>query len=1174
MNRRQFIGSLAASGLAWSRHAAAAPFPVRWRKASPYQALAPYILPGNDEFAGEKAAMEIAAVLRQLPHTQALPLAPDFRGASPLPVRYRAAAADAFEAEFDRGELDATAGGFEAGLRKWLASLGTVRNARYFVLPGDTVRYEIASAQPAGLEYRVGFWKQKWTGGRLAEFQPLQETLVKAQRPFFSDVTAPLFGGDQGFREQLLRGIPYWRARLDSASGIDIYGSNGIAVGDMDGDGSDEIYVCQPGGLPNRLYQLRNGALRDITEHAGVGLLDDTSCALFLDLRNTGRQDLVVLRAAGPVLFLNQGDGTFAIKPDAFHFHNTPQGSFTGMSAADYDGDGRTDLYLCTYTYFQSEDQYRYPVPYHDAQNGPPNFLFRNAPMADGSVTFEDVTESTGIDENNNRFSFAPAWCDYDGDGWPDLYVANDFGRHNLYKNSGGRFQDVARQAGVEDLGPGMSAAWFDYDGDGRPDLYVSNMWSDAGQRVTGDAAFRPASGPELREAWRRHTKGNSLYRNRGDGTFAETGAGQGVEMGRWAWSADAHDFDNDGSPEIYIACGMLTGPDETDLMSFFWRQVVAKSPTVAERSDGYEDGWNGINQFIREDYSWSGREPNVFYARRNGRYFDFSGVSGLDCALDSRAFAVTDLDGDGNLDLVLKSRLAPQVKVFRNECGTGRKSMAIRLTGTKSNRDAIGARVEVDGVVKFLQAGSGYISQNTKVLHFGLGMAPEASHVRILWPSGARQEFHGLAAGFRYDVTEGSVEVRKQAFRARGPATSAMTAAELAADHQPDHQPDNQPDNQPRTHDTWLLEPVPLPFKRKGPGLLYIGDGGRPTLTADVDVVDLTHESADVAAGYALFRRYLLDWRTALELPLVLLIDEASRVHKLYAVAPDAATLAADLTRMREGNRQANRQALALPFAGDYLSLPRRNYFKLGAAFYWAGYPEQALPYLEEVVRQSPANDKALNAIGQIHLDAGHLPAARPYLERAVAANPRLGEAWNNLGGVESGAGNLQAALQHYRRAAELLPKSAYPLVNAGEVQAQLGDAAAAGKLFLRAMEVDPKDAEAPNQLGMLAAQGHHNSEAREWFQRAITVKRDHAGAINNLGVLYVQMGQVNDAIAAFEYGIGMAPRDELMYMNLGRIYVTQGDRAKAREVMLRLLKQQPDSAAAAKALHELEVR
>ncbi len=1094
--------------------------------------------------------MEIVAALRRFTETGALPLAAGFRGSSPMPARYRKVADDVFEAEFE-----AAGGSFEGGLRKWRESLGSIRAARYFALPDNIVRYEIESVKSEGLEYRVGHWRQIWKDGGLAEFRPVRETVAKAAKPLFRDVTAELFGAEKSYREQMMRGIPYWRARLDSASGIDIYGNNGIAVGDCDGDGRDEVYVCQPGGLPNRLYQFDGGRMVDITERAGVGLLDDTSCALFLDLRNIGRQDLVVLRAGGPLLFLNQGGGTFALRPDAFRFHQPPQGSFTGMSAADYDRDGRVDLYLCTYTYFQSEDQYRYPAPYYDARNGPPNFLFRNQLEADGSGIFEDVTEASGLNENNDRFSFAPAWCDYDGDGWLDLYVANDFGRHNLYRNNGGRFRDIARDAGVEDIGPGMSAAWFDYDGDGRPDLYVSNMWSDAGQRVTRHAAFRPARDANLREAYRRHTKGNSLYRNRGDGTFAETGAEQGVEMGRWAWCADAHDFDNDGSPEIYVTCGMLTGPTETDLMSFFWRQVVAKSPVIDERSEKYENGWNAINQFIREDHSWNGSEPNVFYVRRGGRYYDFSGVSGLGCALDSRAFAVTDLDGDGNLDVLLKSRLAPQLKAFRNESAAARKSIAICLTGTKSNRDAIGARVTVDGAVKFLQAGSGYISQHTKALHFGLGDAA-ASKVEILWPSGLRQEFYGLAAGFRYYITEGSAVVKKRPFaKATAPGAGALTVTA---------------DNRPRTHDTWLLDPVPLPDKRKGPGLLYVGEGERPQATDAVEVIDLRRESPDVAAGYALFRRYLLDWRTGLVLPLALLIDEVSRVHKLYAAAPDAATLAADLKLMKTGDRQR----LALPFAGDYFAKPRRNYFKLGAAFYWAGYPEQALAYLEEVVRQTPDNSKALNAMGQIHLDAGRLPQARSCLEKAVAANPRLGEAWNNLGGVESGVGNLQAALKNYERAIDLLPKAAYPLVNAGEIEAQLGDARAAEKRFLRAMEVDPKYAEAPNQLGLLAARERRYDEAKKWFQQAIVLKPDDAGAINNLGVLYMQLGQSNDAIAAFEYGIRMAPGDELLYMNLGRTYVTIGDRAKARDVMLRLLERDPKNATAAKALHELEVR
>jgi hypothetical protein len=955
MNRREFMGGIALSAVFRPGHCAAIPCPVQFRRASPYQALTQYIEPGNDSFPGEKEAMEIASALRHLTEKRSLPLNANFHGRSPLPVRYRSIAEGVFEAEFGIGSES-----FAEGLAKWLASLGRVREARYFVLTEDIVGYEIESSN----EYRVGYWKQKWKDKRLVAFEPVSETVTRSARPLFRDVTNDLFGSTSSFHEQMLRGIPYWRARLDSASGVDIYGNNGIAVGDIDNDGSDEVYVCQPGGLPNRLYKMRGGRMSDITEQAGVGLLDDTSCALFLDLRNIGHQDLVVLRAAGPLLFLNRGDGTFALKPDAFQFQNRAEGSFTGMSAADFDRDGRVDLYLCTYTYFQSEDQYRYPLPYHDAQNGPPNFLFRNQLNTDGSGIFTDVTMASGINQNNNRFSFAPAWCDYDDDGWPDLYVANDFCRHTLYKNSQDNLEDVSQKAGVEDIGPGMSAAWFDYDGDGRPDLYVSNMWSDAGQRVTRQRAFRPANNEGLREAYRRHTKGNSLYHNRGDGTFEETDNAQQVEMGRWAWGADAHDFDNDGSPEIFVTCGMLTGSQTPDLMSFFWRQVVAGSPSTFERSEAYENGWNAINQYIREGYSWNGGEPNVFYKRANGRYYDFSGVSGLNCALDSRAFAVTDFDGDGNLDVILKSRLGPQLKAFANDCAGERKAVAIRLIGVKSNRDAIGARVEVDGVVKFVQAGSGYVSQHTKLLHFGLREASEATRVEILWPSGERQQFRGLAASFLYEITEGSPELRKQPFAKRAPVAAA---ASFTAD------------NESRNHDTWLLEPVPLPDKRKGPGLLYVGEGEKPNLTANIEVVNLRTEPAGVAAGYAIFRRYLLDWRPSLTLPLLFLIDENSRAHKLYATMPRAAALSTDLKLMREDGRQT----LALPFAGDYYAPPRRNYFKLGAAFYWAGYPEQALGYLEEGVRRTPENDKALNAIGQIHLEAGRHQAARAHLER-----------------------------------------------------------------------------------------------------------------------------------------------------------------------------------------------
>ena len=155
---------------------------------------------------------------------------------------------------------------------------------------------------------------------------------------------------------------------------------------------------------------------------------------------------------------------------------------------ADYDRDGWLDIYFCLYLYYQGTDQYKYPSPYYDAENGPPNFMMRN--QRDG--TFRDVTAETGLDKNNTRYSFCCGWSDYNRDGWPDLYVVNDFGRKNLYRNNGdGTFTDVAPQAGVEDVGAGMGVCWLDYDNDGAEDLYVANMWTAAACASQPRKSFR-----------------------------------------------------------------------------------------------------------------------------------------------------------------------------------------------------------------------------------------------------------------------------------------------------------------------------------------------------------------------------------------------------------------------------------------------------------------------------------------------------------------------------------------------------------------------------------------------------------------------------------------------------------------------------------------------------------
>jgi tetratricopeptide (TPR) repeat protein len=301
-------------------------------------------------------------------------------------------------------------------------------------------------------------------------------------------------------------------------------------------------------------------------------------------------------------------------------------------------------------------------------------------------------------------------------------------------------------------------------------------------------------------------------------------------------------------------------------------------------------------------------------------------------------------------------------------------------------------------------------------------------------------------------------------------------------------------------------------------------------------EIVDLTRETPDVAAFYALFRRYLFDYRTALTLPLLFLIDGQGFVHKIYPDIPSAGVLRADFDRLNHPERLS----FALPFAGKYHALPRRNHFRMGAAFYWAGYPEQSLLYFEEALRNDPDNARTQLAIGHIHLEAGRHANARVHLERAVALNPESGDAWNDLGGLEMALQNYREAVRCFDKALAILPNSAYALVTAGRAYAKLGDPLTATKFLLR----------------------------------AIAVKRDDTATINDLGVLYMEMQKPDDAIAAFRYGIEIAPTEEVSYVNLARVYVHRGDYAKAREVLKLLLIQKPDSDVGRKALRELDTR
>ena len=386
--------------------------------------------------------------------------------------------------------------------------------------------------------------------------------LAKNKTSLLNDCTADLLGHNQAYREQLLRSTDHWRARIPVNLGLDGVANHGLALGDLNGDGLDDLYLCQQGGLPNRLFiQNPDGTLTDHTRQSGTGWLDYCASALIVDLDNDGDRDLAVSQDFKLLLMENDGSGRFNLS-----FGTSTHAQTFSISAADFDLDGDLDIYACGYN--PSADRVRSgalgePLPYHDAQNGGANMLLSN----DGSWEFNEVTENVGLNHNNNRFSFAATWEDYDDDGDPDLYVANDYGRNNLYENTSGRFVDVAAELGIEDMASGMSASWGDFNRDGRLDIYISNMFSAAGNRITFQRQFKPGAPQTMLAQYQRHARGNTLLQADKEGRgFSDISVEQAVTMGRWAWGSRFVDLNNDGWEDLVVANGFISTEDTGDL--------------------------------------------------------------------------------------------------------------------------------------------------------------------------------------------------------------------------------------------------------------------------------------------------------------------------------------------------------------------------------------------------------------------------------------------------------------------------------------------------------------------------------------------------------------------------------------------------------------------------------
>ena len=1077
----------------------------------------------------------------------------------------------------------------------------------------------VGIASNGGREERIATWNLRWTQDsigkwRIDEWIFVQERVNRTSDLLFRDVSATALGKIDSYSRQLRYGVDHWRTVLDGASGIDVYGNNGIAAGDFDNDGFDDLYICQPSGLPNRLYRnLGDGTFEDVTERSGLGVLDATACAIFADFENKGWQDLLVVCASGPLLFLNQGNGKFQLKRNAFAFTEPPQGTFTHAAVADYDHDGRLDVYFCLYSYYLGLDQYHYPSPYFDARNGPPNFLFHN----DGGGSFSDRTKASGLNAENDRFSFACAWGDINSNGGPDLYVANDFGRSNLYRNRGdGSFEAISDSAGVNDPGAGMSACWADFDNDGRQDIYVSNMWSAAGQRVSEQPIFHANDPAEIQSHYRRHARGNSLYRNLGDSRFKKVSEDAGVEMGRWAWSSDAWDFDHDGYSDLYVANGYISGPETRDLGSFFWRQVVGNSPSTSTPSLPYERGWNAINELIRSDSTWNGYERNTLYLNnRNGTFSEISGVSGLDFLDDSRSFALADLDHDGRLEVVLKNRNSPQLRVLQNVMREIGDAVSFRLRGVKSNRDAIGAAVTVErgGLrqTKYLQAGSGFLSQHSKELFFGLGKTDAPVSATVRWPSGLTQSFQNLPANHRIAIEEGRQDFRPTQF---GPPSSAYSTGSVQAASLLDD----------GSSETWLLDSLPAPdfslpdisgqlqslasFRGKPVLLAFwaqapesstkqllrfqkdsalFRSNNLQTLSINVDAPEnmaaardflgqqrisfpVLFATPDVIGIYSILFRYLFDRRRDLPIPISFLIDEAGAIVKIYQGAAEPGRIARDAASIPRNAEQ--RLAKALPFPGTlYNGAFKRNDFTYGVALFQRGYLDHAVASFKQVVAAKPNDPEAYYNLGTLYLRKNQLPDAQTYLEQTLRLRPDYPEAWNNLGMIAVQQNRAEAAIGNFKQSLKLRPDYTIALLNLGNLYRRQGNNSDAADLLSKALSLEPQNPEANYSLGMLYARQNDFARAIELFRNATRVRPDYSEAWNNLGVIFVRQGRNAEAELAFKQCIVVAPNFDQAYLNLGNLYMLSNDKEKARAVLQSLLRLQPYHKLAQQALEML---
>jgi hypothetical protein len=593
---------------------------------------------------------------------------------------------------------------------------------------------------------------------------------------------------------------------------ISVNQKEGIAIVDLDQDGYDDIYVTVRIGK-NMFF--RNRGDGTFTEEASLHNLDlpgHTTCAIFADFDNDGDIDVMLGRSLLKTTYLENRGGWFYQRP----IPSFMPMAVISMSAADYNGDGLLDIYLCTYRpaapsgaspaggVAQSKDgefdwpdeffskdmarEFRRRLVEHKQQHGitvldqigPPNVLLINR----GGGRFEIAPENKTVGVWRN--SLQATWCDYNEDGRPDLFIANDWGPDNLFRNDGTNgFMEVTKEAGITEYGFAMGASWGDYDNDGREDIYVSNMYSEPGRRITGRI-------PGLNPMFIQSATGNWLYHQEPDGKFKQVAGLKAPAMtvmnAGWSWGGCFADFDNDSFLDLYVLNGYFTAPKDfssgVDLESNLWRTMVRSDENLARASFRFSPEWKrtrdaynvgpeidarlaGVER--RGDkilvHSLNGSERNRFFENQKGRSFaDISAISGLDNVADSRGFAVLDYDRDGWQDIVLVNANTPLMNLYHNDmraAGISGGMIAFKFVGgTHASspgkgfacRDGYGARITVNldnqKLLREHRCGDGWSTQNSATMIVGIGAHTNATSIQVRWPSGKITSANNIPEG------------------------------------------------------------------------------------------------------------------------------------------------------------------------------------------------------------------------------------------------------------------------------------------------------------------------------------------------------------------------------------------------------------------------------------------